>query len=178
MAADPEDHDADPAASDENAASADAGMNVAQLAAERDKYLEMARRTRAEFENYQKRVARDWETDRKYAASALLMDLLPALDNLDRALESAKGQPDPTGIVAGVELVRKQLADTLARHGVQPIVPTTEELFDPTHHEAILQQPSAQHPPMTVMAVAQTGYKLHDRVLRPAQVVVAAAPSE
>jgi molecular chaperone GrpE len=144
------------------------------VVAERDKYLEIAKRTRAEFENYQKRASRDAETERKYAAKPLLGDLLPVIDNLDRALASAKGKPDPTGIVQGIEIVRKQLSDALDRHGVAVIDPMGE-MFDPNQHEAILQQPSPGAAPMTVLHVAQVGYKLHDRVIRPAHVVVAAA---
>lgn len=160
------------AGSDSAAAPTD---DLESLRTERDKYLEMAKRARADFENYQKRVARDWETDRKYAAQPMIADLIPALDNLDRALESAKGKPDATGVVAGVELVRKQFETILAKHGVSPIRPGFET-FDPNQHEAMMQQPTAEHPPMTVLQTVQPGYKFHDRVVRPAQVIVAAAP--
>jgi len=147
---------------------------LAAVTAERDKYLDLARRTRADFENYQTRVRRDMEAERRYAAAALIAELLPVLDNLERALESAKkAKADPT-LLEGVEIVRRQFGDTLAKHGVAPIKPEHEP-FDPNLHQAVMQQPSNDHPPMTVLMTVETGYKLHDRVIRPAKVIVSAA---
>ena len=145
------------------------------IEAERDKYLELARRTQAEFENYQKRVRRDMDAERRYAAQPVISDLLPALDNLERALQSATTDPAAAKLVEGIKLVHKQWLDTLAKHGVTPIEAVGQP-FDPNMHEAIMQQPSADYPPMTVMQTVRTGYQLHERILRPAQVIVSAAP--
>ncbi|HVJ83832.1 MAG TPA: nucleotide exchange factor GrpE [Planctomycetia bacterium] len=150
---------------------------LAAALAERDKYLEMARRARADFENYQMRMRRDLEVERKYAAMPMVRDLLPALDNFDRALKSAKTQTDAATIVEGLEIVRRQMVDSFARHGVAPIAPDGQP-FDPNEHEAIVQQPSNEVPPMTVLMTVETGFKLHDRVVRPAKVIVSSAPPE
>lgn len=149
--------------------------DVETLIAERDKYLEMARRARADFDNFQKRAARDLQTERQYAAQPFLADLLPVLDNLDRAIDSAKESEAGSGILAGVEMVRKQLRDALEKNGVRMIRPDGEH-FDPNVHEAVMQQPSADHPPMTVLQTLQAGYMLRERVIRPAQVIVSQAP--
>jgi molecular chaperone GrpE len=146
------------------------------LVAERDKYLELARRTRADFENYQTRVRRDMEAERRYAASSLVAELLPVMDNLERALESAKKANENPTLVEGIEIVRRQFADTLAKNGVVAVKPQNEP-FDPNQHQAVMQQPSAEHPPMTVLFTVETGYKLHDRVIRPAKVIVSSAPA-
>lgn len=157
---------------EESVAAAGAKDDVAR---ERDKYLELARRTQAEFENYQKRVRRDWENERKYAALPVLTDLLPVLDNLERALQSPPSEPTAEKFVEGIRLLHKQWMDAMAKHGVAP-VGVVGEPFDPNRHEAVMQQPSADYPPMTVLSVYRTGYVLHDRVLRPAQVIVSSAP--
>jgi molecular chaperone GrpE len=148
---------------------------IETLAKERDQYLEMARRVRADFENYQKRIARERQAEALYAPQSFVVDLLPVLDNLDRALESTKCQPDIDTLVRGVDLVRKQFADALTKHGVESIRPERES-FDPNVHEAVMQEPTSEYPPMTVLQVVRTGYRLHERVIRPAQVVVAGPP--
>lgn len=152
----------------------DVSDDLEALRSDRDKYLDLARRTQAEFENYQKRVRRDWDADLKFAAQPILADLLPVLDNLERALDSAKGTEATGPLHQGIELVHKQWLDVLAKHGARPMAPVGAP-FDPNQHEAVMQQPSAEHPPMTVLAVTRTGYTLHDRVLRPAQVIVSQA---
>lgn len=153
------------------------GVNdISAIEAERDRYLELARRTQAEFENYQKRVRRDWETDRKYAAQPVLSDLLAVLDNLERAMQAATEAEKRSSLYQGIELVHKQWLDAMARHGAVPIEAVGQP-FDPHMHEALMQQPTSEQPPMTVLATTRTGYMLHDRVLRPAQVIVAAAPT-
>lgn len=141
--------------------------------AERDKYLELARRTQAEFENYQKRVRRDMDSERRYAAQPILTDLLPILDNLERAMQSAPADAASSKFLDGIKLVHKQWLDALAKHGVTPIA-VDGTPFDPNVHEAVMQQPSADVAPMTVLQGVRTGYQLHDRVLRPAQVIVSA----
>jgi molecular chaperone GrpE len=145
---------------------------VSALERERDEYKELALRVRADFENYQKRVSRDREQERKYAAGSLAADLLPALDNLDRFLENVKEENPLTKVVA---TVRNQLLEALKRHGVTTI-PTSGQPFDPYLHMAIMQEPTSEHPPGTILSTFEAGYTHHDRVLRAAKVKVAAAP--
>jgi molecular chaperone GrpE len=142
----------------------------------RDQYLDLAQRTRADFENYQKRMQRDLATERRYAQAPLAADLLSALDNLERATAAAKKAGETGPLVQGVALVQAQLLDVLRRHGVQRIEALGKP-FDPNLHEAVLQQPSAEHPPMTVVQVLEPGYTIHDRVLRHARVAVSTAPT-
>lgn len=142
---------------------------------QRDEYLELARQGRAEFENYQKRAARDLAAERRFAQSPLAGDLLAALDNLERALAAAKLAGDQGPLAQGVAMVQAQLLDALRRHGVTR-VESQGKPFDPNLHQAVTQQPSAEHPPQTVLMVLEQGYLIHDRVLRPARVVVSAAP--
>lgn len=143
---------------------------------ERDEYLALARQGRADFENYQKRAQRDLATERRYAQLPLAGDLLPALDNLERALNAARQAGDDGPLARGVALVQTQLLDVLRRHGVSR-VEAQGQPFDPNRHEAVMQQPSAEVPPQTVLQVLENGYLLHERVLRPARVIVSAAAS-
>jgi molecular chaperone GrpE len=143
---------------------------------DREQFLELAQRTQAEFENYQKRARRDQAEEKRYAQRPLAEDLLGPLDNLERAIAAAQ-QAGDTGVLAkGVTMVASQLLEVLRRHGVT----RTEALgqpFDAHLHEAVMQQPTADHPPMTVTQVLEHGYQLHDRVLRPARVAVSAPPT-
>lgn len=153
----------------------DPNDELARLRSERNKYLELAKRARADFDNYQKRISRELQTERMYAAQPMIADLLPVLDNLDRALESAKDNAEAAGIVEGVQMVRKQFQDAFEKHGVRRITPNGVP-FDPNFHEAVMQIPTADHEPMTIVQTLQSGYTLHERVIRPAQVIVAAPP--
>jgi molecular chaperone GrpE len=143
-----------------------------ELAAERDRSL----RLQAELQNVLTRAARELNEQRKYAPLEVIRDLLPAIDNIDRAIQAAEKSPDPATLVEGFKLVRQQLTTVLDQHGCKPIEAAGAP-FDPHLHQAILQQPSADHEPGTVVLVAQGGYQLHDRVVRPAQVIVAANPT-
>jgi molecular chaperone GrpE len=131
----------------------------------------LLKHTQADFENYQKRAARDRDVERKYAVAPLARDLLPALDNLQRAMDAAKQVGESGPLVQGVAATQAQLVQLLGRHGITPIE-AQDQPFDPNKHEAVMQKPSADHPPGTVVQVLQTGYQLHDRILRPATVVV------
>jgi molecular chaperone GrpE len=111
------------------------------------------------------------EEDRKFAVVPLVKAVLPALDNLQRALQAASTSKSVDELVSGVEMVVKQFEDALASVGVQAIAAAGEP-FDPNLHEAISQQPSAEHPPMTVLQDVERGYTLHDRVVRPTKVIV------
>jgi molecular chaperone GrpE len=138
---------------------------------ERDQFLALLQRTRADFENYQKRSQRDREQERRYWDGPLVLELLPALDNLERAMAAARQAGESGPLVQGVALVQTQILDILKRHGVTRI-DAEGQPFDPNLHQAVMQQPSAAHPPNTVVQVLQQGFMLHDRVLRPASVVV------
>ena len=140
---------------------------------QRDDYLGLLQRTRADFENYQKRIQRDQAQERRYAYADIARDLLPVLDNLQRALEASRQQLEQGPLVQGVALVASQLRDVFNRFGITRIDPLNEP-FDPNLHEAVLQQPRSDVPPDTVVAVLEPGYRLHDRLLRPARVVVSA----
>ncbi|HTA33323.1 MAG TPA: nucleotide exchange factor GrpE [Solirubrobacteraceae bacterium] len=149
----------------------DAGVLV-KTAKQRDDYLALAQRTQADFENYRKRVAREAAAAQERGACSLAKELLPALDNLDRAIEHAD-QDDP--LLQGVRLVRSELAAALARAGIESFSPAGEP-FDPEVHEAVAtaaQAPGGK-PSGTVVEVYQPGYRLGASILRPARVVVAA----
>jgi len=142
---------------------------------DRDAYLGLAQRVQADFENYQQRLKRDLAMERQYAATPLARDLLSALDNLDRALAAIRDTGEGGSLVQGVSMVRSQLLDALRRHGIS-IIEALGHPFDPNYHEAMLETPTRDAPPRTVVMVLEQGYKIHDRVLRPARVAVAIAP--
>lgn len=130
-------------------------------------------RSRAEFDNYRRRTAREFEDLRKRAAETLILDLLPVVDNLERAL--AHQAPKGDGFVTGVQLVAKQLGDVLVQHGISPI-PALGEPFNPEVHEAIARIESDTIPADVVAEEYVRGYWLGDRVLRPSKVVVSSGP--
>jgi molecular chaperone GrpE len=130
-------------------------------------------RAQAELDNYRKRARRELDDAIRYATMPLLRDLLPVLDNFGRAITAAEKSPEGSGLLDGVKMVAQSLESALARHDCKRI-DALGKPFDPAFHEAISQQPSAAHPPMTVVHVAQEGYTLYDRVVRPAQVIVSA----
>lgn len=132
-------------------------------------------RANAELENYRKRASRHLEEEKKYAPLPLIRDLLPVVDNLERAIQSASQEGGSARLVEGVKMVAQLLSMTLERHHCRRIEARGTP-FDPHVHEAIAQMPSAQVPPGTVLEVAQTGYQLHDRVVRPAHVIVSGRP--
>ena len=136
-----------------------------------DEVVALLKATRADFENYQKRVSKERENDRKYYVAALARDLLPAFDNLQRAIDAAKKAGDDSPLVQGVSATLNQWLQILGRHGITPIEALGRP-FDPNLHEAVMQQPSAEHEPGTVLQVLQQGFQIHDRVLRPASVIV------
>jgi molecular chaperone GrpE len=148
---------------------------IAQLQKQRDEYLEQLQRSRAEFANYQKRSKTQADADRIYAVGSLARDLLDGLDNLERATDALRAS-GASGITEGLDMVHKQLLATLAKHGVEPI-PALGQPFDPNQHEALTQQPDAEHPEGTVVAELGKGYRIHDRVLRPTKVAVSIQPA-
>jgi molecular chaperone GrpE len=167
---------ADTATAD-TAESADALRRRAEQAErQRDEYLELVRRTQAEYENSMKRARRERDEDRQYAQGPLALDFLPALDNLERALAAARSTGDNGPLVQGVAATFAQLLDALKRHGVVRIEAAPGSPFDPNRHQAVMQQPSAEHAPDSVLQVLQHGFLYHDRVLRPASVIVSTRP--
>ena len=143
---------------------------LAALAAERDEYLELAQRIQADFENYRKRAAREQERLIAHAHERLVRELLPILDDLERALEAAE-RHEEAKLVEGVKLVEQSLRGALAKEGLSEIA--TEGAFDPHVHEALLTKPGDGADPGTVLEVVQRGYRVGDRVVRPAKVIVA-----
>lgn len=144
----------------------------AELAAEKDRVL----RLQAEMENLRSRTAREITDERRYGALSLLRDLLPALDNIERAIEAAEQNDDTAGLLEGFKLVKQQLTTIFEQHHCQQIEALGQP-FDPQIHEAILQQPSDERPANHVLQVTQVGYLLHDRVVRPAQVIISSGPA-
>lgn len=162
------------------AAAADAALEaseneMAKLRADLEDASDRVLRAQAELDNYRKRVRREMEDERRYAALPLLRDLLPVMDNLQRAIAASEKAPTGGGLLDGVKLVAQSFEGVLARHDCKKI-DALGEPFDPAFHEAISQQVSAEHEPNTVTLVAQDGYVLHDRVVRPAQVIVSKLP--
>ena len=146
---------------------------LAQLEAERDERLNDLKRLAAEFDNYRKRTARDQESLVARAHERLVKELLPVLDDLERALEAA-AEHEEARLEEGVRLVHRELVESLGKEGLVEI--ETNGRFDPHVHEALLAQPSEAEEG-SVIDVLQKGYRLGDRVLRPARVVVS-APKE
>ena len=147
-------------------------QRLAAAEAEAETHLNDLKRLAAEFENYRKRVAREQEAFSARAAERLVKELLPIVDDLERALQAAE-EHEEAKLEEGVRLVHRQLAGVLEREGLTEI--PTDGKFDPHVHEALLSQPSDEEEG-NVIEVVQKGYKLGDRVLRPARVVVAGPP--
>ena len=173
--------EADEPAGDEDPANEAAGVEGVEEAAkgddplaaaqrERDEYLDLARRTQADFENYRKRAAREAAAAGERAKGGLVRELLPAVDNLERALRSA-GETEGS-LAEGVALVHSELIAVLERNGVEPFDPAGEP-FDPALHEALSTRSQEGAAPGVVLDVVEKGYRSNGQVLRPARVVVA-----
>lgn len=155
----------------------DLRAELEKMRGELDEARDRALRATAEMDNYRKRARREAEEERRYAALPLLLDLLGVMDNMERAIEAAEKNSEAAAVVEGVKLVAQQLEGVLGRHHCRKIAALGQP-FDPNLHNAILQQPTPDSPPGTVVHVAQEGYQLHDRVVRPAQVIVSTAPPD
>jgi molecular chaperone GrpE len=144
-------------------------------AAERDEFLTLAQRTQADFDNFRKRAAREQALAEQRGVAKVVKELLPALDNLERALAAAESQPDGTEhhLSEGIRLVHAELVAAMARVGVEGYSPKGEQ-FDPNVHEAMAQQPVEGAQTGTIVEVYQSGYRTADAVIRPARVIVAA----
>lgn len=162
-----------PSSTDEAMAESGAGpLNAGQdFQAALDDANNRALKAHAELENYRKRVRRELEDERKYASLPLIKDLLGSIDNLDRAVSSVQENEANKGVLEGVKMVLAQILGTLEKHQCRRIE-TSGKVFDPHVHEAIAQEPSELEPGMITREVG-SGFMLYDRVIRPAQVMVA-----
>jgi len=161
---DTESNDAEALAAKLEAAEKQAGENY-------DRFLRIS----AEFENYKKRKEREATDFRKYANESLVKELLPVVDNLERALETSGDHEDTVAcILEGVDMTLKEIFKVLEKFAVKA-VDAIGNPFDPTYHQAVMQEASAEHPDNTVIRELQKGYTIHDRLLRPAMVVVTKA---
>ncbi len=163
--------DGPPGAEPDEVADQPGGDPLERTEAERDEYLALAQRTQADFDNYRKRAARDIAAAGARAKAELARAMLPAVDNLERALASAEA--DEGGLAEGVRLVLAELIGALERSGVTTIEPAGEP-FDPNLHEALSTRSENGAEPGVVLDVVQKGYRLEGTVLRPARVVVSA----
>jgi molecular chaperone GrpE len=164
----------DPDADQADGASLLSNEEIDVLQKERDELKNQVLRIQADFANYQKRARQQADEVRTYAIGSLAQDVLGGIDNLERAIDALRASASQ-GITSGLDLVQKQLLDILAKYGVEPIA-ALEQPFDPNFHEALMQQPSANHPEGTVVAELGKGYKIHDRVLRPSKVAISVKP--
>lgn len=144
---------------------------------EAGRHLETAQRLQAEFDNYRKRVAREQEDALKRAGQRIITEVLPALDNLERALAHAEASGESAELVTGVQMVRQQILDVFAKEGVERIDPIGTP-FDPNEHQAVGQAQREDVPEGTCVDMYQCGYRMHGRVLRPASVVVSTGGPE
>jgi molecular chaperone GrpE len=145
-----------------------------ELRRERDALQDRLLRTAAEFDNYRKRVERERRDVAAFAAADVMLDLLPIVDNLERALQATPGA-DPDSLHRGVELIHRQMLDLLSKRGVRRIEALGAD-FDPNLHEAVVHEPSDAHREGEVMEELRGGYTLADRLLRPSMVKVARRP--
>ncbi len=180
MPEEPEDQPQAQASAEEQQVERDFDELLDQTKKERDEYLELARRTKADFENYRKRVGGETDAARRRGKAELAEELVPVLDNLERALTAAgidpaaalRGEDPPEGsLEQGVVLTYRDLHGTLARAGVEAYDPTGER-FDPEWHEALSTRPGDGAEPGTVLDVVEKGYRLDGQLIRAARVVV------
>jgi molecular chaperone GrpE len=151
---------------------ADDEADVRARADKAGEYLALAQRTQADFENYRKRMMRDVRAAEARGMSRLAKELLPALDNLDRAVAALEGSEQEHHLADGIRLVTAELSAALQRTGIEGYAAKGER-FDPVCHEAVAQTPVEGAEPGTIVEVLQAGYRLNDAILRPARVVVA-----
>jgi molecular chaperone GrpE len=171
--------DADLTQGAEKQASGAGAQDVAQRVQQLEEELRQAQdrllRSQAELENFRRRMQRETQDERRFANQLVLVDLLPVIDNLERAIDASEQSPECTGLLQGFKMLHQLFLSTLEKHGCRR-VPADGMNFDPTLHEAVMQAPSSERPVGSIVQVHQQGYQLHDRVIRPAQVVVSSGP--
>ncbi len=160
-----------PGGSEENTPEA----RLERVEAEKAELEDRVLRAQAEFINYRRRMQNELEQFRRYEGLQLVRDLLPVLDNLQRATQAARQSDDFQNLKMGIEMVSQQLLETLQRNRIERI-PSEGAAFDPNLHEAVQQAPSAEVPAMHVLAELETGYLMGDRIVRPAKVLVSTGP--
>lgn len=162
-----------PEAAEEQAESVEHDLDalLADAEAKKDEYLELAKRTQADFENYRKRMAAEVQAAALRGKAAVARELIEAVDNLERALESAGEGPE--GLAGGVEMVLRGMREALTRNGIEALDPKDEK-FDPNLHEALSTVPVEGTEAGQVVEVMQKGYRLDEQLIRPARVVVSA----
>lgn len=144
---------------------------IAELEAKVAEFENRFLRNQADFDNFRRRVRLDQEAAEKYRAQSLVSDLLPVVDNLERALQIEVADEQAKSLQQGVQMVQRALLEALQKEGVEEIA-AVGEAFDPNVHQAVMQVEDAEHPSNTVVEQFQKGYKLKDRVIRPAMVKV------
>ena len=154
-----------------------ASAGTGALQQEIDELKERLLRGQAELENFRRRTHKEAQNAARYQSVPLIRDLLPFMDNLQRAIGAAEQTGDTQNLVDGIKMVFAQLEQVLSQHHADKIDPTGKP-FDPNEHEALSQVPSSDHEPMTVIQVVETGYRIHERIVRPAKVIVSCAPPE
>jgi molecular chaperone GrpE len=153
----------------------DAATRLAEAEAQAAEFRDQFLRTAAELENVRRRAARDVESAHRFGIERFARELLAVVDTLELGREAARGANESGAVVEGMEATTRQLLSVLEKFGVTP-VEAAGEPFDPELHEAIMTQPSGEAAPDTVIGVVQQGYRIHDRLLRPARVIVARPP--
>ncbi|MEW6427245.1 MAG: nucleotide exchange factor GrpE [Thermodesulfobacteriota bacterium] len=148
---------------------------LAQARQEAQEHYDRLLRLAAEFENYKKRMEREQQNTLKFAEENLVRELLPTIDNLERAVEQEQTGAEPTALLQGVEMTVKGLLDTLAKYGVRQ-VESVGKAFDPNFHEALVMEASAEIPANHILREFQKGYFIKERLLRPAKVIVSSGP--
>lgn len=176
----PDSSESDTAANEEAVTIEDAADPVdspVELQEQNDRLRDQLLRSQAELENFRRRSNREAGEALRFQSLPVVRDLLPALDNLERAIQAAEQTGDVGKLLEGIRMVSQQLTDILKGHAARPIE-AEGQAFDPNLHEALSQVPTSEHPPMTVIQVVESGYVMHDRVVRPAKVIVSSAPPE
>ena len=148
---------------------------IAQLSEELDAQKDRALRAQAELENVRKRLLREADQMRQFAVAPLAAELLPLMDNLQRAISAGESTGNIEELLQGLQMVSKSFEETLGKFGVEKI-PAVDEQFDPNKHEALQQVPSPDHEAMQVIQEVETGWQMHDRVIRPSKVIVSSGP--
>lgn len=150
-------------------------QQLAEAIEERDTQADRALRAQAELDNVRKRLMREADQIRQYAVAPLVSELLPTLDNLSRAQDAGATSGNLEELLKGLQMVKQSFEETLGRFGVEKIT-TFDETFDPNRHEMLQQVPSPDHEPMQIVQEVETGWQMHDRVIRPSKVIVSSGP--
>ena len=148
--------------------------DLKKLKTERDQYYEQWLRANAELDNSRKRMQREAEQAARYQDIPLIRNLMPAFDNLGRSIAAAEKDGNVENLLQGLRMIVKSVEEVFGKHSAK-VIPTVGATFDPNMHDALMQVPTAEHPPMTIIQEVERGYTLHERVIRPAKVIVATA---